>query len=97
MIEPVCQNCQHFYRHYIIDSQRCTPVNCGHCCFPGLKRRKPDDKGCVHFLAREEPVDLPDRRGVIDFLTKEMLEHILTLNLPPEVDEDEGFDKISQT
>lgn len=92
MTKPLCQNCQYFYQHYIIDSQRCTPVNCGHCRYPGLKRRKPSDPACIHFSRLDEPVDLPDKSGVIQFLTKEILEYILTLKLPLEVDTDEGFD-----
>ena len=93
MGEPKCKHCTHFHQHYVIDSQCCTPINCGHCTYPRLKRRTPATPACVHFSQREGAEDLPDRREIINFLTKDMLEHILSLPLPPVVGAaDEGFD-----
>ena len=88
MQKQICGECAHFRQHYVLSSQRCTPVNCGHCSYPRLKRRTPDTLACVHFALRESPPDLPEREEVIRFLTTDMLEHILQLKLPPEVEKD---------
>ena len=94
MNKPTCKQCIHFYQHYILDEQRCTSVNCGHCNYPRLKSRTPTTPACKHFALREIPPSLPSRTEIIDFLTKDMLQHICSLPLPPEVerDVDEEFD-----
>ncbi|MBQ8835337.1 MAG: hypothetical protein IJ001_10535 [Oscillospiraceae bacterium] len=80
-----CESCVHFRQHYVVDEQRCMAVNCGHCVYPGLKHRRAYAKACRHFEERREPLSLPDRRQVIEFLTTDMLQHILELELPYEV------------
>ena len=84
MDKKQCKNCIHFYQHYILDEQRCTAVNCGHCSYPRPKHRKPENRGCDHYQERTQPPGLPDRKAVIDFLTTDLLRYILSLELPPE-------------
>ena len=92
MKKPVCSYCIHFNQHYILDSQRCTTVNCGHCTYPRIKPRKPDSPACEHFEECTER-DLPKREQVISFPTTEFLEAILKKPLPPEIaGKDEGFE-----
>lgn len=81
-----CKLCVHFIQHYIVYEDRCDAVNCGHC--RNLRRRnwRPDSPACGQFQRREGPEALPDRPGVIQYLTKDMLEYILSLKLPPEMD-----------
>lgn len=77
-----CKDCTHFRQHYILDEQSCTAVPCGHCTQPRLKHRRPDAKACTQFAAGDHP--LPDRAKVVHYLTTELLEYILSLELPPE-------------
>lgn len=84
MNEPVCKTCIHYRQHYVLDEQRCTSVNCGHCIYPRVKHREPNTKACQHYDQRTEPPSLPDRNHVLHFLTTEFLQYILNLDLPPE-------------
>ena len=72
----------HYRQHYILDEQCCTPINCGHCTYPRLKHREPNTHACSYFELRTTPTALPDRNSVIHFLTTELLQHILSLELP---------------
>ena len=90
--EKICKNCAHYRRHYILDKQRCTPVNCGHCIYPRIKKREPNRAACEYFEYRDNRVDLPDREEVVSFLTTDFLKEVLRMALPPMVEEDEGFD-----
>ena len=93
MKEKICKNCVHYRRHYILHKDRCTPVNCGHCIYPGLKNRKPDKAACVHFKFHDNSQELPDRQEVVNYLTTDFLKGILKMTIPPEIgSEDEGFD-----
>lgn len=87
MEETYCKYCIHFRQHYIIDEQSCSPVDCGHCTTPRLKKRTPDATGCSHFVRRTCPESLPNRDRVIHFLTEEMLRYIMSLELPPDISE----------
>lgn len=89
MKEETCKHCKYFYQHYVVDDMRRTPVNCGHCSKPRLKHRRPNTRACGNFREREGDVPLPDRPRVIDFLTVDMLEYILSLKLPPVMDKEE--------
>lgn len=84
MDSQICKNCVHFLQHYVIDDQSYTAIHCGHCTRPRLKNRRPLDNACEHFVQRTEPAPHPDRKSVVNFLTKEVLQHILDLPLPPE-------------
>ena len=84
MVSQICRNCEHFHQHYVIDDQRYMAVPCGHCASPKLKNRKPTQAACAYFSQRSAPPPHPDRNEVMHFLTKQMLEYILELPLPPE-------------
>ena len=88
MSELTCRTCVHFKQHYVVDDQRCVMTDWGHCAYPRSRQKRPDTKACAHYEERTEPVRLPDRDGVIRFLTTEMLQHILSLELPMEVVEE---------
>lgn len=87
MDTATCKNCVHFYQHYTLTQSRATPIDCGHCAFPRLKKRRPGTPACVHFSLRSSEGMLPDRTAVRDFLTVDILEYIKNLELPPEVEE----------
>lgn len=48
----VCRNCRHFRQHYIQLGRRYVTTNCGHCVYPRLKSRRPDDS-CARWALRE--------------------------------------------
>ena len=57
-MENCCGACRHFHQHYVMDSQSCMKVCCGHCSYPRLKSRKPDTPACGNFAPGER--ELPD-------------------------------------
>ena len=84
MDAPMCKDCAHFYQHYVLTEEKCIQAYCGHCCYGRQKRRRPDDKVCEGFDPNPRPV--PSRRDSIQFLTTTVLEKILRLELPPEIE-----------
>lgn len=88
METTICRNCEHFHLHYTLDQYQATPLDCGHCSYPRLKKRRPSAPACVHYAKQKAPKELPDREKVLSFLTVDLLEYILGLELPPEVDGD---------
>lgn len=48
-----CVNCTHYYQHYIYvnHDKAYIPINEGHCCYPRVKRRRPEDS-CERFERR---------------------------------------------
>lgn len=52
--DEVCANCVHYMQHYVRFSEGshiADPCMCGHCMYPNLKHRKPDDT-CENFERR---------------------------------------------
>lgn len=90
--EKICKNCAYFQQHYTLDKECCMPVYCGHCTHGRVKKRKPDQMACEHYEYRDNNADLPDRQGVVHFLTTEFLKRVLEKALPPEIQTDEGFE-----
>ena len=84
MIVSTCRTCTHYRQHYVLDELGCIAIDCGHCTYPRLKHREPENKGCQHYVLRLVPLTLPDRESVVRFLTGELLQYILRLNLPEE-------------
>ena len=85
MEERICKQCKHFRQHFVLDSQVCVAINCGHCVYPQIKHRQAKRKACEYFAEREVPLNYPDRAEVLHFLTTELLRYVLTLELPPEI------------
>ena len=77
-----CGSCGYFHQHYVMDSQTCTAICCGHCSYPRLKHRKPDTPACKYFVPGER--ELPVGR---QFLTLELLRWVQSLEFPPEIRE----------
>ena len=85
MNNSTCKNCAHYRQHYIIDEQSCTTVDCGHCIYPRIKHRQPRHPACGHYVCRTIPPALPSRERVVHYLTTELPQYILSLDLPPEL------------
>lgn len=81
MDKNICKNCRHFKQHYTFSEDRCHWVDCGHCLKRNGKSRKLWSKGCESFEQREEEAALITKR----FLSKRLLEYVLSLGLPPEI------------
>ena len=54
MKETYCKDCTHFRQHYIRFGYRYDVVSCGHCVYPRLKHRKPNNETCAHFRPRKK-------------------------------------------
>lgn len=51
----VCCDCKHFIQHYILYGySNIMTCGCGHCIYPRLKHKKPNQKACEHFAERKE-------------------------------------------
>ena len=53
--KKVCCNCVHYFQHYGKRKRGYHVLNCGHCCYPRLKTRRPDQT-CENWRAEKEPV-----------------------------------------
>ena len=85
MDEKTCRNCHYFRQHYTLDKRKIFQVYCGHCTFARAKRKRPDVKACENFIAGSPQAD---GFATIEFLSKELLEYLLRLELLPEIDEE---------
>lgn len=77
-----CKDCQYFLQHYILDKQKFYKIYCGHCTFSRAKRKCPDMPACEHFTAGSADTDAFASK---EYLTKELLQYMLTLDLLPEI------------
>ena len=87
MNTPTCKTCKHFTQHYTLDEQMCMSVDCGHCRYPRLKNRSPDTRACANYELCEKS-KLPDRDRVIHYLTTKFLDYVMSLELPPKLNEE---------
>ena len=84
MSNAKCKNCQYFYPHYVLGEQKIGWVNCGHCVFPKLRHKRPDTPACPHFVQGEaDTARFADKR----YLSKALLNYVLSLELLPEIKE----------
>ena len=86
MNEQQCKNYQHFLQHPALNKRRLFRVYCGHCTFGKARRKQPDAKACENFV----PGLLPEESFVAkEYLSKELLNYVLGLELLPEIEERE--------
>ena len=70
-------------QHYIFSESKFRWVNCGHCMGPERRHRKPDAKACQHYIYNPSA----ETRFVSkEYLTKELLKYVLSLDLPPQIE-----------
>ncbi|MBE6958403.1 MAG: hypothetical protein E7447_04550 [Ruminococcaceae bacterium] len=84
MNNTTCKTCGHFRQHYILSEGKFLRIFCGHCTFSGSKTRKPFAKACEHY--EFAPADV-DAFATKEYLTKELLQYVLHLELLPEIDD----------
>ena len=85
MDEKTCRNCHYFRQHNTLDKRKIFQVYCGHCTFARAKRKRPDAKACENFIAGSPQAD---GLATKEYLSKELLEYLLRLELLPEIDEE---------
>ena len=84
MSEKKCADCKYFIQHYCLNQRKLFRVYCGHCTFSGVKRKHPDGKACGNFVPG--PVDV-DAFVDQEYLSKELLQRVLSLPLLPKIEE----------
>lgn len=82
MNEQHCADCQHYLRHYTFNSRKIFRVHCGHCTFSRPKRKQPDAKTCQNFTPSSPQEDVFVTK---EYLSKELLQYVLQLDLLPEI------------
>lgn len=84
MRELQCKDCCHFLQHYAFNKRTIFRISCGHCTQARAKSRRPYDKACVLFSP-----GAPDESAFVskEYLSKELLNYMLSLDLLPEIEE----------
>ena len=83
MDEKQCENCQYYIQHYALNKHRFFRVHCGHCTFTHPKRKRPDTKACENYAPGIPPEDAFASK---EYLSKELLQYVLGLDLLPEIE-----------
>ena len=86
MSDQHCADCRYYLRHYTFDKRKIFRVCCGHCTFTHPKRKRPDAAACENYA----PGLAPETAFVSkEYLSKELLQYVLSLQLLPEIEEKE--------
>ena len=85
MSKQTCKDCQYFRQHYTLGDGKLYRVFCGHCTFGRVRARGPFNKPCQSFTQRTEDTDAYVSKA---YLSKKLLEYVLSLELLPEEIED---------
>jgi len=86
MREQHCSDCQHYLQHYALSRNKIFRVYCGHCTYNRAKQKRPDAKACKDFVAA---ISREDAFVSKEYLSKELLQYVLSLELLPEIQKDE--------
>lgn len=80
MEQNMCKDCIYYRQHYTFDQRKIFQVYCGRCTKLSAKKRRPDSKGCEHYVQREFAEDPFVSK---EYLSKALLEYMLKLDLLP--------------
>ena len=86
MSENICKNCGHFHQHYAFDKKKIFRVHCGHCTLGTAKSKRPTKTACDAFSPA--PPD-EDAFASKEYLSKELLQYLLSLELLPPIADEE--------
>ena len=86
MEKKQCKDCQFYLQHYTFNNKKIFRVHCGHCIIAKPKQKRPDAKACENYIAAPPREDAFASK---EYLSKELLRYVLSLELLPEI-EDEG-------
>ena len=83
MDKQTCSGCEFFIQHYGLGEKKLFRLYCGHCTLARTKRRNPDDQACGNFVP-----GAPDTEAFAsqEYLTKALLQRLLSLPLLPEIE-----------
>ena len=84
MNETYCHSCRHFIQHYALRNGRLIQMFCGHCTFKSPKAKRPYKKACEHF---EQGVKDTEAFASKEYLSKKLLEKVLSMELLPDIEE----------
>ena len=84
-MDEQCKNCGHYLRHYTFDKRRIFQVCCGHCTLGRPRRKLPESKACDDFIPGSAQEDAFASK---EYLSKELLKYVLSLELLPEIKKD---------
>lgn len=84
MYEIYCKSCRHFTQHYALCNGRLIQVYCGHCIYAAPKAKRPDRRACEHF---EQGIKDTESFVNKEYLSKKLLEKVMSMELLPEVKE----------
>jgi len=79
----MCRNCKFFMQHYILDNGKLRWINRGHCTNGKLRDRQAFAKVCAQY-EYQSPVE--DGYADKEYLSKELLRKVLTMDLLPQMD-----------
>lgn len=82
MDKKLCHECKFYLQHYTFSKHKLVSVYCGHCTLGSPRRKRPDTKACESFVPSPDPRDLFVTK---EYLTKELLQHVLNMELLPEI------------
>lgn len=81
-----CSDCRYFLQHYTFNRRKIFRVYCGHCTFSKITRKRPDTKACENFVPGSAQEDAFVSK---EYLSKELLQYMLNLELLPEIRDEE--------
>ncbi len=81
-----CADCRYYLQHYTFDRKKIFRVYCGHCTYSRSKQKRPDAKACSNYIAGCAPEDAFVSK---QYLSKELLKYMLSLELLPKIEEKE--------
>ena len=84
MADESCSKCKYYLQHYVLNSRKLFRVHCGHCVLNRGKQKRPDTKACESFVPG---VNMKDAFASKEYLSKELLQYVLSLELLPEIEE----------
>lgn len=88
MPEKCCKYCAHYRQHYILSGKKLVRIYAGHCTYAKVKSKKPDSAACGDFIE-----GMPDDEAFAnkEYLSKELLQYLLQLELLPPIEDHTGF------
>ena len=88
MEEYRCKHCVFYLQHYILSKKKLIRIYAGHCTNPKVRNKRPDSPACDHFMP-----GTPDEDAFVnkEYLSKELLQYLLHLELLPEIEDRTSF------
>ena len=86
MHENQCKDCQYYLQHFTLGTRKIFRIHCGHCTFSRPKHKRPHAKACEHFIPGIQQTEAFVSK---EYLSKELLNYMLSLELMPQIEDTE--------